>query len=159
MSAKAAAPAGKKKLLVILVVVAVCSIGAGVAVPHFMRGATPPVDTPHKAEKPAKDAYIEFGDVTVNLAEGRLSRYLRVKIVLVTDHKHEKDVTERIEARKAALRNWLIAHLSDKTLPDVTGRVSINRIRREILEQFSAALFPEGGQQIRDVLFAEFVVQ
>jgi len=65
--------------------------------------------------------------VVVNLAEPRLGRYLRVKVVLVADPKASKELEEQMELRKATLKNWLIAHLSDKTLRDVTGRASINR--------------------------------
>lgn len=154
----AAAPArGGKKMIVVVLVVALCSAGGGFLVPRFLQGQ-PPEAAEGKAG-PLKEAFISGGEVTVNLAEGRLSRYLRVKIVLVTDSKHEKKVAESLETHKAALRNWLIAHLSDKTLQDVTGKASINRTRREILDHYNAALFPGGTGPLRDVLFEEFVVQ
>lgn len=159
-NAAAAAPAPRKgkKMFVVLIVVAICSAGSGFFVPRFLH--TPAADASHDVPAPpAKDVFLPFGDVNVNLAEGRLNRYLRVKIVLVTTTKHEKHVTERVEARKAAMRNWLIAHLSDKTLQDVTGRASITRIRREILDYCASTVFPEGANPLHDVLFEEFVVQ
>lgn len=158
--APAPAPArGKSKMLVLLAVVAICSIGGGFFVPRVMYTARAAEEAPAKPTPPPKDVFVPLGEVNVNLAEGRLSRYLRVKIVLVTDAKHEKHVAEKLEDRKATIRNWLIATLSDKTLQDVTGRASINRIRREILEHTSHALFPEGDGHLRDVLFEEFMVQ
>ncbi len=111
------------------------------------------------AKKSGHDAYIPFGEVIVNLAEGRLTRYLRVKVILVGTPKGAHALEEKVEEGKATLRNWLIAHLSDKTLRDVTGRASINRIRREILDRFSHDLDPEATGSLRDVLFEEFVVQ
>ena len=126
--------------------------------PRFLHTPAADAAAPAKVEK-AKEVFVAFGDVNVNLAEGRLNRYLRVKIVLVTDTKHEKHVNERLEGRKATVRNWLIAQLSDKTLQDVTGRASINRIRREILDHCASTVFPEGGNPIHDVLFEEFMVQ
>lgn len=154
----APASAGRKKMLVILVVVCICSAGSGFLVPRFVN--SPAADASDaKPEKKPKEVFVTFGDVNVNLAEGRLNRYLRVKIVLVTDTKHEKQVNARLESRKATIRNWLIAQLSDKTLQDVTGRASINRIRREILDHCASTIFPEGGNPIHDVLFEEFMVQ
>lgn len=150
---------GKKKLLILLVVVALLSLGTGATAPLFvLKGATPAHVEP-EVEKPGPDQTLSFGEVYVNLADARLQRYLRVKVILVIDGKHAKKVEAALEERKLVLKNWLIAHLSDKTLPDVTGRVSINRIRREIQEAFSTKLFPEGGDHLRDVLFEEFVVQ
>jgi flagellar basal body-associated protein FliL len=150
---------GKKKLIVLFAVTGILSLGAGATAPLFLlRGAQPARDT-QEVEKPGPDAPVAFGEVTVNLADGRLNRYLRVKILLVVDGKQLKRVEAALEERKPILKNWLITHLSDKTLADVTGRVSINRIRREIQEAFSARMFPEGDGHLRDVLFEEFVVQ
>ena len=106
------------------------------------------------------EAFLPFGDmITVNLADGRLNRYLRCKLVVVSEQSSSAQVTEWLDNNKAVLQNWLIAHLSDKQLKDVTGRASINRIRREILEHFNNALKPEGQEPLRDILFVEFVVQ
>ncbi len=157
MTVQASAKGGKKKVLLLLVVVALCSVGAGAAVPQFLlRGSG---HSPAPDRKAATEAYLSFGEVTVNLAEGRLSRYLRVKVVLVTTEEQARHLGELVEQRKAVLKSWLIAHLSDKSLRDVTGRVSINRVRREILEHFSGELGPDGTGLLRDVLFEEFVVQ
>jgi flagellar basal body-associated protein FliL len=157
--AEAAAPAKRsKKMFVLMIVVCICSAGGGFLAPRLLH--SPAADAAGgKPEPKAKEVFIPFGDVNVNLAEGRLNRYLRVKIVLVSDTKHEKLVNERLESRKASFRNWLIAQLSDKTMQDVTGRASINRIRREILDYCSNTVFPEGGHPVHDVLFEEFMVQ
>jgi flagellar basal body-associated protein FliL len=152
------APPKSKKGLIVLIVVALVSGGSGFMVPKFLQ--TPAAESgKDKPPEKRKDVFISFGDVNVNLAEGRLNRYLRVKIVLVTDSKHEKKVNEKLEEKKATMRNWLIATLSDKSLQEVSGRASINRIRREILDYCSSTLFPEGGSHLHDVLFEEFMVQ
>lgn len=161
-AAATATPPAKKgmKVLVLLIVVSLLSIGAGAAAPMFFLKAESADH--HKEKKPAPpspDEYVPFGEVSVTLSDGRGNRYLRVKLVLVVGENDEKHPKEKLEAKKAALRNWLITHLSDKSLPEVMGRASLNRIRREIHEHFSAALFPEGGEHIRDVFFEEFVIQ
>ncbi|MBY0228234.1 MAG: flagellar basal body-associated FliL family protein [Gemmataceae bacterium] len=183
-----APPAKGGKPWIMLIVVAVCSIGAGAASP-FLLGATRSGsdEGDHGAghgsghggghakgghgghghggghgaapKKAGQETFLPFGEAVVNLAEGRLSRYLRVKVVLVADTKAAKDLEEHLEQRKATLKNWLITHLSDKTLRDVTGRASINRARREILDRFAAELDPDSTGSLRDVLFEEFVVQ
>jgi len=106
-----------------------------------------------------KSAFVPVGDVVVNLSEERLTRYLRVKLILVVDGSQEKAVKELFDKNKAILKNWLISHLSDKTLAEVSGASGVNRLRREIQDQFNATLFPDGSEKIRDVLFEEFVVQ
>jgi flagellar protein FliL len=107
----------------------------------------------------SKTAFISFGEVTVNLAEERLTRYLRVKIILVVDAPQEKAVDATVKQQKVVLKNWVISHLSDKSLEEVKGASGVNRLRREIQDQFNSVLFPDGTERIRDVLFDEFVVQ
>ena len=100
-----------------------------------------------------------FGEVVVNVNEERQTRYLRVKLILVSDAAQEKPVTELIQKKKAILRNWLISYLSDKSLKEVSGATGVNRLRREIQDQFNNQMFPDGSEKIRDVLFEEFVIQ
>ena len=100
-----------------------------------------------------------FGDGVVNLAEERMTRYLRIKIVLAVDEEQEKVATEHITKHKAAMKNWLIGHLSGKSLKDVTGTSGVKRLQREIMDRFEEMLYPDGEGHLRDVLFEEFVVQ
>ena len=151
-------PARNKKWI-LLAVFGLCSAGAGVMAPKFMAGADSPEAKAKQEAAAARETFLLFGEVTVNLAEGRLSRYLRVKIVLSTETRYKQLLTDALEHRKATLKNWLIGHLSDKAMADVTGRVSINRIRRELLEQFNSMLAADKAGKIQDVLFEEFVVQ
>ena len=53
----------------------------------------------------------------------------------------------------------LIGYLSDQSMQEVSRAVGVNRIRREIRDQFNAMLFPDGAEKIHDILFDEFVVQ
>lgn len=149
-------PQKKKKHLILLAVLGVVTAGAGVMAPRFL-ASTEPASTPKEASP--RVVFLPFGEATVNLAEGQLRRYLRVKIVLSVESPHKSEVTEATAYRKASLRNWMIAHLSDKTLQDVTGRVSVNRIRREIRDHFNEMLLADGAGHIQEVLFEEFVVQ
>src|SRR5207244_3346196 len=102
---KTAPPAKKGKGWLILIAVAALAGGSGFAVPRFLAHDTgekkPAADKEHK-----KPAVISFGDVIVNLGEERLTRYLRVKIILVVDGNREEAVKEHLDKQKAYLKSW-----------------------------------------------------
>lgn len=161
-AAEAAKPA-KGRLLGMLVLgaVALAAAAAGFAVPVFLLGGAPKQEAhdPKPVTHDTRIAVIPFDSVAVNLSSDRLTRYLRVKLALVVDEAHEHDVSEKIKRKQAFLKSWLISHLADQTIPDVTGAAGVNRIRREVQDQFNAMLFPDGPEMIRDVLFEEFLIQ
>ncbi len=88
-----------------------------------------------------------------------LTRYLKVKLLLVVAARDEKSMTELIGKKKPALKNWLIGHLSDKSLQEVSGASGVNKLRREIWHEFNKELFPDGSEKVLDIFFEEFVVQ
>lgn len=158
------APAKKGGLRnwMILGVIALLATLGGAALPYGLAVAgvnLPGLGAAKEAKADNKPAFVPVGDVVVNLSEERLTRYLRVKLILAVDQSQEKTVKDLFDQNKAILKNWLISHLSDKTLAEVSGASGVNRLRREIQDQFNAILFPDGSEKIHDVLFEEFVVQ
>ena len=159
------APPAKKSAKMTMVLLGICglvALGAGGAVPYFLMGAS--TDHGHAKEtgrqsSSVKQAYVPFGDVVVNLNEDRLTRYLKVKVLLVVDSRDEKHLTELIQTRKPALKNWLLGHLTDKSLQEVSGASGVNKLRREIWHEFNKELFPDGSEKVLDIFFEEFVVQ
>ncbi len=143
--------------------IALVSIAAGFAVPWLISGtgSAGHADTSPRnhSGKEEKTAFVTFGDVVVNLHEERLTRYLRLKIVLEVEESEEKKLNELLNKRKAPLKSWLISYLADRTLEEVRGTVGINRIRREIRDHFNEMLYPDGREVIRQVHFEEFTVQ
>lgn len=154
----AAPPKGGMKNLVLLIVVGLMAVAAGSAVPFFVKKSDKAKEQ-QATTKESKPALIPFGDAVVNLSEGRLTRYLRVKLILVVSDTEEKTITDLLAKKKPFLRNWLLGYLSDRSLEEVSGTAGVNRLRREIRDQFNAMLFPDGAEKIDDVLFEEFVVQ
>lgn len=163
---------GKAKFLV----VAVLSVAAGGALPMFVNvpallGKTTEAEGDHadaKHAKPAKKkaahaeekaAPVPFGEVTVNLADERMSRYLRLKIVLIVEEEAEATVTTMLEKKKAIMKGWLVSHLSGKTVQDVRYTAGVNRLKREILERFDDILYPTGHGALKAVEFEECLVQ
>jgi flagellar FliL protein len=158
----APAKGGVKKYL-IFGFIAIVAAGAGFAVPQFLIGSSPkhepgtPVsETKREGTHPV---FVPFGDLVVNLAEERLTRYLRVSITLQVNSQHENVVKQAVEKNKAILKSGLIGYLSNKSLDEVRGAMGVNRSRREIQDQFNSTLFPDGSEIIQDVLFEEFTVQ
>jgi flagellar FliL protein len=95
----------------------------------------------------------------VNLNEPNLVKYLSLDIAIQTDGKFEDEVKEAVEARKPMLKTWLTSHLADKTMEDIRGKVGVNRLRREIQDNFNSLLFKDGHERVQDILFEEYHVQ
>ena len=157
-------PVKKKSLLGILAiptVVGILSAAFGVAVPllfpsllGLQKAVTADQLTPPMFVYP-------FGDVVVNLNEGRMNRFLRLNITLMVegDDKEEKTFTAEMEQKKAVLTSWMLGFLADMSMDDVRGAAGQNRLRREIQNAFNANLFPDGDDRVVDVLFEEFSIQ
>jgi len=118
-------------------------------------------ESPDGAEQKVTDgpAFIPFGRAVVNLNDPTLTRYLSLEVTLQSEGADEVDVQEALESRKPILMTWLTSHLADKTLEDIRGKVGVNRLRREIQDNFNALLFTDGRERIQDILFEEFHVQ
>ncbi len=152
-----APPKKKSKGLMVMLLVAAVAAGAGFMAPRLLTHEAPKKTAPEAESN--KPAVILFGDVVVNLGgDDRLSRLMRVKIMLAVDGPHEKSVTEHMNKQRAFLKNWLIGYLSDLSLQDVSRTVGVNRLRREIRDQFNAILWPDGRELVLEVRFDEFVV-
>lgn len=138
---------------------------AGAAVPLLMlKESTPAAPAvPHSQRfeplTPDRTAFVPFGELTVNLNEGRLNRYLRLKIALQIDKLQTEEVTKAVELKRLILRNWLLSHVSDKDQEEIRGAAGQNKLRREIRDRFNEILFSDGYDRVYDVLFEEFNVQ
>jgi flagellar protein FliL len=163
------APA-KKKWRFPLLIACTFAIAAGAGVPFVVdlsawtgakseegKEPTKKKKPKHKAEENL--ATVPVGDVAVNLAEERMTRYLRIKVAIQVEETAEKTALALVEKRKVALKSWMISHIAGKSLKDVSGTVGVNRLQREILERFDDILYPNGESPIRNVLFEEYVVQ
>jgi flagellar basal body-associated protein FliL len=119
------------------------------------------VESQTNVQTSLEPSFVPFGEVVVNVNEGRMNRYLRLRITLQTSGGPEKEaaLTTQVEKKKAIMTSWLLGHLADMSMEDIRGAAGQNRLRREIHDQFNWILFPNGEQAIDDVLFEEFNVQ
>lgn len=167
MSTPAEGAKPKKGRKLILAVVCLAALAAGAVVPVAMGGSFPfakkdaAAADKDKAKKKgdSKTAIVPFGDVVVNLVEERQQRYLKLKIAVLVDAEAEKEVTDMVTKKKAAVKSALIGHLAGKGTKDVSGSIGVQRMQRELLERTEEVLYPDGGSRIRAVLFEEYVVQ
>lgn len=167
-AAEEAKPTGGGKLG--WIVTAVLAGGLGVAVPYVLPANLKPgsghdADAEHAAETPPSPAAaptmttIDFGEVIVNLDEGRLNRYLDVAIELEVNEKNLEEISAKVTAKKPLLTNWLLSYLSDQDMEDVRGAIGQSRLRREIRDQFNTVLFPDGYDRVENVYFMKFAIQ
>jgi len=153
-------PKSGRKGLIVWVLLALVVAGAGASLPWAIPRHPSDTTKQKKIEAPkTKQEAIPFDNVIVNLGEDRLNRYLRVKIMVAVAEADVKEVTELLTKQKPFLKNWLIGYLSDQSVPDAKGKVNVNRLRREIRDEFNARLYPNGEELILDILFDEFNVQ
>lgn len=103
--------------------------------------------------------FVPFGRIVANINEPLLAKYLSLEITVQTDAENEADVKAAIELRKPILMTWLAAHIADKTPEDIRGKVGVNRLRREIQDNFNSLLFTDGRERLQDILFEEFHYQ
>jgi flagellar basal body-associated protein FliL len=152
--------AGKSKW-VVAGIVGVLALVGGAATPmfaHFGTEATPAEQEGNGKHDP-KHALVSFDSVVVNVADGRYTRYLRVKIALVVDAKEEKNVKEALEKEKPFLQTWVLGFLQDRTMEQLHGSAGMNRVRREIRDEFNHQLFGDGPEKIKDILLPEYNFQ
>ncbi|MEM6468470.1 MAG: flagellar basal body-associated FliL family protein [Planctomycetota bacterium] len=141
--------------------------GTGVAVPLVLMpsgtsSAGSPVVPENRMDIPEPDdklAFVEFDEVVVNLNDSRYSRYLTCTFSLQVAASQKDAIDKLVEDQAVVLKNWLIAHLRDKKLEDVRGKLGQNLIRREIFDKFNELLFTDGIERIQDVLFQDFKIQ
>ena len=146
--------------LALWALVAIAAVAAGFATPYVSdQLQAAPSDSGSQSPDETPPALIEFGEVTVNLNESRLNRYLRLEISFLVDQKLREEVTKDMEENKPILKSWLLSHLADKAMEDIRGAAGQHQLRREIRQHFNSLLFPNRAPQIKTVLFREFNIQ
>jgi flagellar basal body-associated protein FliL len=103
--------------------------------------------------------FVDFEEVVANLNDPRQSRYLTCSISLQVSKPQVEAITLLLEEKNALLKNWLLAHMRDKTLEEVRGKYGHNLLRREIHGKFNELLFTDGIERVQDVLFRDIKTQ
>ena len=165
-------PGGILWLLVLAGVVVVCAAGGiylGQAIKSAHASETPgasggdapmpPPGSPSAPDASGAYQYFDIEPITINLDEPRLARYVRATITLAFEAKHDSEVRAQVAKRMPELKNWLAVYLAGRTLDEVRGAQSLNRVRREICDAFNEQIWPQQPPRIHHVLLKEFAVQ
>lgn len=90
----------------------------------------------------------------VNIAGTDGHRYLRATIQI--EIPDDENLVKEVQARKAILSDRLIRLLSSKPLEELIADGSLDRLKQQIVNQFSQDL---GANRLRAVYLTEFVIQ
>jgi flagellar basal body-associated protein FliL len=155
-------------VMIVLTVIGVIAVGAGLATPYLVRKtlgskaivAEDKRDNVRLSTSEGNEmAFIPFGEVVVNLNDGRMNRYLRLNLTVQVEKRDLEETKKQLDKNKVILKDWLLRYLSDKQMDEIRGTACQNRLRREILDQFNTVLYPDGYERLHDALFEEFNVQ
>ena len=104
--------------------------------------------------------YDQMEPVVANLDEPGVTRYVRVSITLeMSPEMDQAKGMAYLEERKLVLRDWLTTYFAGLSLEDVRGTRNLEKIKRQVLDQFNEILFPNGKPYVQRILFKEFAVQ
>lgn len=104
----------------------------------------------------AQEGFVMFDRMVFNLHDPSLTKYLQMECVLVVAPEDYQMVKKLVARKLPLLKDRLTTLVADKSIDDVNGKVGINRLKREIHDEFNRILFPDGVRRIRDVLFDEW---
>lgn len=141
--------------LMAMILVPLMTGGLGAAIPWWIATQE---RKPVEAGK-LETTVISFGEVVANLSEGKMNRYLRLRISLLIGKEDQLELEKQLVVDGPLIKNWMLSHLSDKSLEDIRGKSGQNMLRREILDQFNRTVARNGKDRVFDVLFEEFNVQ
>jgi len=165
---------GKKRLLMwiavylsVLAVATVAGMGVGFVIvssdsgPQGPKRAAAEEDSrPIEVSAAGSDDFAYYDlDLTCNLNEPRMARYIRATISLAFRKEHASAVRQILEKRQTELKSWLIRYFADCTLEEVRGAKNLNRILREIRDHYNEMLWPNGKPLIVKVDYKSWAVQ
>ncbi|MEZ6068212.1 MAG: flagellar basal body-associated FliL family protein [Planctomycetaceae bacterium] len=118
------------------------------------------VRCPRKEQEQLGRGFLAIDPIVANLDESRLSRYIRVSIVLSVEDGQKEPALTALTEINPKIKDWVYGFLSGKTLDDVRGQDNQQKLRVEIQaginSQLKAAGYPEFAKA---VLFDEINVQ
>jgi flagellar FliL protein len=131
---------------------------------HESSGEKNPEATPGEEGSKAQDvaeeienwAAIALDPFVVNLADKDASRYLRIKVSLMVDDKHEVTELAENQAFQLKLRDVILQSLTRKTSQELQTEEGKNHLREELKGEL-AEFFKK--PRLVEVMFTDFVIQ
>ncbi len=104
--------------------------------------------------------FLAIDPIVANLDEGRLTRYIRVSIVLSIEDGQKQSALTALAEIDPKIKDWIYGFLSDKTLDDVRGRDNQQKLRVDIQAGINSQLKSAGYSEFaKAVLFDEINIQ
>lgn len=103
--------------------------------------------------------YHDMDPITANVNVPRLTRHVRVTLTLALRKEGADEAIEVIESKMPDLRNWVTVYLADRSIDDLRGAKSLNRILSDIGDSFNDMLWPNQRPRILKMMLKEWVVQ
>ncbi|MFK8053584.1 MAG: flagellar basal body-associated FliL family protein [Woeseiaceae bacterium] len=154
-------PKSKKKLFIIIGVVAVLAIGAGIAVPMFLK--EPPEEVAEgeePAEEPQAEAIYEgiHPPLLINFLDDRgKGRFLQISLEVMT---RDQAVVDAIKIHNAVIRNNLILLYGDIKLDQISSRDGKQEMLVAAQAEINKILLEHTGEEGAEaVYFTNLVVQ
>lgn len=103
---------------------------------------------------------IPLEPIATNLKSERLDRYIKLSIVLAVED-NQRDVAGRgVADVEPLIRDWLLSHLADMTVNEISGRESQLQLRQDIQAAVNDALQEAGyADFVTAALLADVSVQ
>ncbi len=148
-------PKKSKAMLFIILGVAVLLLGGGGFFAYTKMMAKPAGDQPPPPAKPEPvvGEIYSLSPFTVNLADPKGRRYLKLKIQI--EVKDEKTL-ETVQKADPILRDQVIMLLTSLSFEEVMTPEGKIRIREELIDRFNRVLRPS---RVKNIYFTEFIVQ
>jgi flagellar FliL protein len=153
---------GRMKLIAIIGVLVVAG-GAAAGGFFFWRSRTAAAEAAgHEVEKGSKPkveeeaGMLEFEPFVVNLADQQGTRFLRASLRLLVNDADRAAELQEDKVKITQVRSAILELLSTQLADNVVTPQGKEALKKMIVERASRIL---GEVQVRDVLFAEFVVQ
>lgn len=140
-----------KKVIIIVAAVAVF-IGAAAGAYFFgaRKGGGAAAEKP-KEEKVA--ASFNIGEITTNLADTGIKRYILVDVSLGVA---SEETAKHMEKESAAVKDAIISVLRSKTYEQLGGEAGMLLLKKELQMRVNKTL---GSEEIKEVFFNKFVVE
>jgi flagellar basal body-associated protein FliL len=104
--------------------------------------------------------FYDLDPVVANLNEPGVTRYVRVSLTLeITTAWPQEEAKPFMDQKKPLMKHWLTLYLANLTMDEARGERNLVRIQNHICEALNQGLFPDGNDQIKDVLLREFAIQ
>ncbi|MDQ6964497.1 MAG: flagellar basal body-associated FliL family protein [Mariprofundales bacterium] len=107
-----------------------------------------------EADNPdAPPIFIDMKDITVNLADPDVSRFLRAKIKLEV---RSEESQGKIEAAMVKINDLIITNLTSKTFKELRTPQGKYKLKEELIYRINQLV---GGKPVKGLYFTEFVSQ